>query len=275
MFGNPVPGTIQAKQEPWKGTPVFRVTSTFADHVASGRGTGIDFGNGRCGDPVLACADGVVKQVFKDPGNGAIIVRIDHGNGYVTGYAHLQGIETTVGTRVARGIAIGHVGMTGATACHLHWGVNKNGVEIDGWPLLDQVNPPAPAPGTGGDMLQGTNPKQLNNKVVTITGDSTRLRAAPATGTTPVLAVYGAGTTFTPDWQVTGAAVGTATTWYGGWGKTDKGYEFGYLHASVVGPLTDFVTGGASAAELKIAADKGYNEGRGAVQGAAAAVPPR
>lgn len=40
MFGNPVDrdGRIQAESEDWKGKPTFRVTSTFAEHVASGRG---------------------------------------------------------------------------------------------------------------------------------------------------------------------------------------------------------------------------------------------
>ena len=39
------------------------MTSTFAQHVASGRGPGIDIGNQRCGAPVLAMADGTVTFV--------------------------------------------------------------------------------------------------------------------------------------------------------------------------------------------------------------------
>jgi murein DD-endopeptidase MepM/ murein hydrolase activator NlpD len=46
--------------------------------------------------------------------------------------------HVTVGQAVKRGQMIGVVGMSGADAPHLHWGVTLNGKEIDGWPLLDQ-----------------------------------------------------------------------------------------------------------------------------------------
>ena len=59
MFGNPVKGRIRPP-----GSPVivgnFRVTSSFEEHVADGRGEGTDIGNGRCGAPVFAIADGTV-----------------------------------------------------------------------------------------------------------------------------------------------------------------------------------------------------------------------
>lgn len=138
MFGNPVPGRIQAQAEAWDRTS-FRVTSSFAEHVSSGRGGGIDLGNGRCGAPVLAMADGTVSAAFRDAGNGALIVRISHPQlGLETGYAHLQSMAVGAGVAVRRGQQIGLVGMTGADACHLHGGCKRNGVEIDWWPLLDQ-----------------------------------------------------------------------------------------------------------------------------------------
>lgn len=137
-FANPVPGRIQGQAEPWAGTPTFRVTSTFAQHVASGRGAGIDFGNGRGGDAVLSAEAGTILANFIDPGNGARIVRVRHDSQTVTGYAHLASAPLPVWTVVARGQQIGTVGMTGATANHLHWGVNIGGVEVDGWPLLAQ-----------------------------------------------------------------------------------------------------------------------------------------
>jgi murein DD-endopeptidase MepM/ murein hydrolase activator NlpD len=143
MFGNPVPGRIQAKSEPWDRTS-FRVTATFQDHKSRVPPvSGIDFGNGRQGADVYAAAKGVVIQTFKDLGNGALIVRVDHGNliggkKTVTGYAHVATFAVKVGQAVARGQKIATVGMTGASAPHLHWGVNVGGVEVDGWPLLDQ-----------------------------------------------------------------------------------------------------------------------------------------
>lgn len=235
MFGNPVDkdGRIQANTEPWKGSPTFRVTDTFQGHVQSGRGTGIDFGNGRCGDPVYSAAAGTIAQVLKDPGNGAIIVRIDHGNGYVTGYAHLAAIETKVGTKVARGIAIGHVGKTGATACHLHWGVNKNGVEIDGWPLLDQNIAIAGA----SEVVLGGNPQRLVNKKASTKLAGTNFRRDPSTTNAPLVQLP-ANTVFYPDFSVVGSNTSGSTVWYTGVLWTGSKQERGYLHASTVSALS-------------------------------------
>ena len=137
MYGNPVAGRIRPP-----GSPLivgdFRVTSTFVEHVASGRGEGVDIGNGRCGDPVLAMADGTVTMAgLLGPAN---VVRIAHPqfHGHESGYAHLATIEVNVGRSVRRGDRIGTIGKTGASACHLHLGLKRNGVEIDSWPLLDQ-----------------------------------------------------------------------------------------------------------------------------------------
>jgi murein DD-endopeptidase MepM/ murein hydrolase activator NlpD len=143
MFGNPVPGRIAAKHEAWTGPPGFRVTATFGDHRARRPPqSGIDLGNGRCGGNVLAAEAGVVQRVFVDPGNGALIIRIDHGvlggARTITGYAHVSTALVREGQRVTRGQTIALVGKTGADACHLHWGVNRGGTEVDGWPLLDQ-----------------------------------------------------------------------------------------------------------------------------------------
>jgi len=144
VYGNPVEGQIRPP-----GSPLivgsFRVTSTFGEHVASGRGEGVDIGNGRCGDPVLAMADGKVTMARLL--GSANVVRIAHPQfaGDESGYAHLATIEVQLGKSVKRGDRIGTVGKTGATACHLHLGLKRNGVEIDSWPLLDQ-NQPAKAP---------------------------------------------------------------------------------------------------------------------------------
>lgn len=141
MYGNPVVGYIRSRGvNPSPGE--FVVTSTFAEHVASGRGPGIDLGNGRCGDPVFAMTDGKVAFAGQLPGSAggmANVVRIDHANGFQSGYAHLATIGVKLGQLVKRGQQIGTLGMTGATACHLHIGTKHLGVEVDSWPLLDQV----------------------------------------------------------------------------------------------------------------------------------------
>ncbi len=81
---------------------------------------GVDFG-AACGAPVKAVKSGtVVGASYK--GASGNRVDIDHGNGVVTGYFHLQGFNTSVGATVAQGDTIGYVGSTGrSTGCHLHF----------------------------------------------------------------------------------------------------------------------------------------------------------
>ena len=133
VFANPVVGYI-APKGPHDGT--FHVTSTFAEHVASGRGPGVDMGNGACGAPIFAVASGTVSLAGLL--GGAKVVRIAHAGGYESGYAHLASIKVVKGQSVKYGQQIGTLGTTGATACHLHLGMKLNGVEIDSWPLLIQ-----------------------------------------------------------------------------------------------------------------------------------------
>jgi LysM repeat protein len=59
-------------------------------------------------------------------------VKIDHGNGYQTLYAHFSQIYVTVGQSVGRGSSIGKMGSTGrSTGTHLHFEVVKNGAKIN------------------------------------------------------------------------------------------------------------------------------------------------
>lgn len=81
---------------------------------------GVDFG-AACGAPVKAAKSGTVVAVEYHNASGNR-VKIDHGNGVVTGYYHLQGFNTSVGATVAQGDTIGYVGSTGrSTGCHLHF----------------------------------------------------------------------------------------------------------------------------------------------------------
>lgn len=81
---------------------------------------GVDFG-ATCGTPVKAAASGTVVAVEYHSASGNR-VKIDHGNGVVTGYYHLQGFNTSVGATVAQGDTVGYVGSTGrSTGCHLHF----------------------------------------------------------------------------------------------------------------------------------------------------------
>ena len=87
--------------------------------------SGIDLG-ARRGTPVHAAADGIVS-VSEDARLGKA-VRIHHGAGVETLYAHLDRVTLTTGIAVTAGQAIGTVGATGlATGPHLHFEVTRDG----------------------------------------------------------------------------------------------------------------------------------------------------
>jgi len=83
------------------------------------------------GTPVYATADGVVRST-NSSGTYGKIIKIDHGYGYTTFYAHLSKMIVKPGDVVKRGQKIAEVGCTGrSTASHLHYeirqfGINKN-----------------------------------------------------------------------------------------------------------------------------------------------------
>jgi len=82
------------------------------------------------GTPVQAAGNGkcIVAEVESGYGN---IVRIDHGNGIVTGYAHLSVMKVQVGATVTKGQVIALSGSTGiGTGAHLHFEVYVNGARV-------------------------------------------------------------------------------------------------------------------------------------------------
>ena len=92
--------------------------------------SGLDFAVGR-GTPVKAPADGVVTIVGDYFFNGKTVF-IDHGQGFVTMYCHLDGIDVKKGQQIKRGDVLGRVGSTGrSTGPHLHWNVSLNGNRVD------------------------------------------------------------------------------------------------------------------------------------------------
>lgn len=94
---------------------------------------GLDFA-GTAGEPVVAVAAGVVIWAGERSGYGTL-VEINHGNGYVTRYAHNQNVLVTVGQTVTRGEQIALMGSTGhSTGPHVHFEVLHNGTQID--PLI-------------------------------------------------------------------------------------------------------------------------------------------
>ena len=84
------------------------------------------------GDPVYASADGVVSDVTKSRKGLGNVVTINHGNGYVTRYAHLADIEVGRGRKVKKGTRIGYVGVSGNSfAPHLHYEIIRDTVVVD------------------------------------------------------------------------------------------------------------------------------------------------
>jgi murein DD-endopeptidase MepM/ murein hydrolase activator NlpD len=87
---------------------------------------GIDF-HANIGDPVLAVADGVVSYAGTRSGYGNVI-EVDHGNGYVTRYAHNSRLLAQVGDLVRSGQQVAKAGSTGrSTGAHVHFEVWENG----------------------------------------------------------------------------------------------------------------------------------------------------
>lgn len=80
------------------------------------------------GTNVYATADGTVSFTGVKSGYGNCI-DIDHGNNYVTRYAHLSKISVSTGKKIKRGELIGEVGSTGkSTGPHLHYEVRLKDV---------------------------------------------------------------------------------------------------------------------------------------------------
>ncbi|MFC3269935.1 M23 family metallopeptidase [Vulcaniibacterium thermophilum] len=101
---------------------------------------GIDF-EADVGDPVLAVADGVVSFAGARAGYGNVI-EVDHGNGYVTRYAHNSRLTRRVGDLVRAGQEVAKAGSTGrSTGAHVHFEVWENGRVVDPRKFLSQQSP--------------------------------------------------------------------------------------------------------------------------------------
>jgi hypothetical protein len=101
-----------------------------------------------CGTRVYAVDAGVVRAVGWHQWGGGNRVEVDHGNGLITTYNHLEGIGVRKGESVQAGDVIAKVGTTGAsTGCHLHFETVLNGSHTDPeeWTLvpLDPAEPAA------------------------------------------------------------------------------------------------------------------------------------
>lgn len=114
-------------------TPVSgKVTSRFGavSSIRSGAHTGTDI----CcsvGTPIKVVASGTVTFAQMNGSYGNLI-KVSHGNGVETWYAHCKELYATVGQQVKAGDVIAAVGMTGnTTGPHLHLEIRINGVAVN------------------------------------------------------------------------------------------------------------------------------------------------
>ncbi|MCK7591527.1 M23 family metallopeptidase [Subsaxibacter sp. CAU 1640] len=92
---------------------------------------GMDFTAPR-GTPIYASGDGVVTRADNTATGYGNHIRIDHGYGYVSLYAHLYKYNVRVNQKVKRGDLIGFVGSTGRSeAPHLHYEIFKDDERIN------------------------------------------------------------------------------------------------------------------------------------------------
>ncbi len=85
----------------------------------------------RSGEPIYAPANGVIKEA-RTMGEYGKVIKINHGYGYVTLYAHLSSYAVETGQEIQRSDLIGYSGNTGrSTAPHLHYEVHRFGTPQD------------------------------------------------------------------------------------------------------------------------------------------------
>ena len=102
--------------------PVYKTTKFHA---------GMDFSS-PIGTPIYATGDGVIERADNRSRGYGNHVRINHGYGYLTLYAHMSEIAVRKGQKVKRGDIIGYVGNTGkSVGPHLHYEVHKDGETVN------------------------------------------------------------------------------------------------------------------------------------------------
>lgn len=100
--------------------------------------TGTDItGSGCFGQDIYAYKSGLVVFAGWNSGGYGNLVKIDHGNGVTTYYAHCSQILVTAGQQVSMGETIAKIGSTGySSGPHLHFEVRINGVPVNAYPYI-------------------------------------------------------------------------------------------------------------------------------------------
>ena len=89
------------------------------------------------GTEICATKDGTVTEVVYGTTGYGYYVKLDHGEGVETLYAHCSELLVLVGDEVKKGDVIAKVGSTGkSTGPHCHFEVRINGESVDPSPYL-------------------------------------------------------------------------------------------------------------------------------------------
>lgn len=134
----PTAGTLMAPLEVLVRSSPYGLRTSPITGSAGEFHWGLDF-SAPCGTKVYSADAGMVRAVGWHHGGGGNRVEVDHGNGLITTYNHLEGIAVAKGEPVQAGGIIATVGTTGAsTGCHLHFETILNGSYTDPekWALL-------------------------------------------------------------------------------------------------------------------------------------------
>lgn len=112
----------------WISSYFGQRSDPFTGYTANHKG--VDFA-GRAGAEIVAVAAGIVTWSRERYGYGRM-VEINHGDGFVTRYAHNERNLVSVGDTVQKGQAIALMGSTGrATGPNLHFEVLRNGRQVN------------------------------------------------------------------------------------------------------------------------------------------------
>jgi murein DD-endopeptidase MepM/ murein hydrolase activator NlpD len=127
----------------WAKPARGRITSSFGYRADPWGGSGASYHQGTdigagCGGAIYAAHAGTVVYSGWNGVYGNYI-QINNGDGIQTAYGHIQsgGLLVSIGQQVPVGMQIAKAGATGgATGCHLHFGVLRNGVVINPVPFM-------------------------------------------------------------------------------------------------------------------------------------------
>ncbi len=158
----------------------IKITSWFGEREApikdaSTNHGAIDIsGNGTRGVyNIIASQDGVVTYVKTNCVEGNVFcgggygnyVKIDHGNGIETRYAHMFSVSVSVGDKVVKGQVLGKLGNTGrSTGPHLHFEVRDHNTKVN---PLNYVSPNDPRPTNCGGGITPVPIPGGDNKQIT------------------------------------------------------------------------------------------------------------